>query len=62
MKKVQIKINPAKKTSYPIFIGENLLDNARLKVILIDGTEIDISRSYKTAFSEKYNIFLRNFS
>ncbi len=27
MKKVQIKINPAKKTSYPIFIGENLLDN-----------------------------------
>lgn len=38
------------------------LDNARLKVILIDGTEIDISRSYKTAFSEKYNIFLRNFS
>ena len=38
------------------------IDNTRLKVILIDEEELDISRSYKAEFSEKYNIFLRNFS
>lgn len=38
------------------------IDNTRLKVILTDETELDISRSYKAAFSKKYNIFLRNFS
>lgn len=38
------------------------IDNARLKVILYDETELDISRMYKAEFSEKYNIYLRNFS
>lgn len=38
------------------------IDNTRLKVILIDEEELDISRSYKAEFSKKYNIFLRNFS
>lgn len=38
------------------------IDNARLKAILYDETELDISRAYKAAFSEKYNIYLRNFS
>lgn len=38
------------------------IDNARLKAILYDDTELDVSRSYKSTFSEKYNIYLRNFS
>ncbi len=38
------------------------IDNTRLKAILNDETELDISRAYKTEFAEKYNIYLRNFS
>lgn len=38
------------------------IDNARLKATLYNETELEISRSYKAAFSERYNIFLRNFS
>ncbi len=37
------------------------IDNTRLKAILKDGTELEISRTYKAAFSEKYNIYMRNF-
>lgn len=37
------------------------IDNGRCKAVLCDETELDISRSYKKAFVEKYNIFLRNF-
>ena len=37
------------------------IDNGRSKAILYDETELDISRSYKKEFVEKYNIFLRNF-
>ncbi len=36
------------------------IDKGRCKAILRDGTELDISRSYKTGFVEKYNTFLRN--
>lgn len=38
------------------------IDNTRFKAILNDETELDISRAYKAEFSEKYNIYLRNFS
>ncbi len=38
------------------------IDNTRFKAILYDETELDISRAYKTGFSENYNIYLRNFS
>lgn len=34
--------------------------NTGLKVLLDNGSELDISRAYKSDFSEKYNIFLRN--
>ena len=37
------------------------IDTASLKAILYDETELEISRSYKAAFLEQYNIFLRNF-
>ena len=42
------------------YIGR--IDNTRLKVVLYDEMELDISRAYKAAFSEKYSIYLRNFS
>ena len=42
------------------FVGR--VDNTRMKVTLYDGTELNISRTYKAEFSEKYNIYLRNFS
>lgn len=38
------------------------VDNTRMKVTLYDETELNISRTYKAEFSEKYNIFLRNYS
>lgn len=38
------------------------IDNTRMKVTLHDGTELNISRTYKAEFSEKYNIYLRNYS
>ncbi len=38
------------------------IDNSRLKAILKNDRELDISRKYKKDFSERYNIFLRNFS
>lgn len=38
------------------------VDNTRMKVMLYNETELNISRTYKTEFSEKYNIYLRNFS
>ncbi len=36
------------------------IDNRRCKAVLYDETELDISRSYKADFAEKYNTFLRN--
>lgn len=42
------------------FVGR--VDNTRMKVTLYDGTELNISRTYKAEFSEKYNIYLRNYS
>ena len=38
------------------------IDNTRMKVTLHDGTELNISRTYKAEFSEMYNIYLRNYS
>lgn len=38
------------------------IDNTRMKATLYDGTELNISRTYKAEFSEKYNIYLRNYS
>lgn len=38
------------------------VDSGRYKAVLCDGTELDISRSYKADFVKKYNAFLRNFS
>ena len=38
------------------------IDNTRMKATLYDGTELNISRTYKSEFSEKYNIYLRNYS
>ena len=38
------------------------VDNTRMKVTLYDETELNISRTYKAEFSEKYNIYLRNYS
>ena len=38
------------------------IDSGRNKAVLYDETELDISRSYKADFTEKYKIFLRNFS
>lgn len=38
------------------------IDNTRMKATLFDGTELNISRTYKADFSEKYNIYLRNYS
>ena len=42
------------------FVGR--VDNTRMKVTLYDGTELNISRTYKTEFSKRYNIYLRNYS
>lgn len=38
------------------------VDNTRMKATLYDGTELNISRTYKAEFSVKYNIYLRNYS
>lgn len=38
------------------------IDNTRMKATLYDGTELNISRTYKSEFLEKYNIYLRNYS
>lgn len=38
------------------------VDNTRMKAVLFNDTELNISRRYKAEFSEKYNIFLRNYS
>lgn len=38
------------------------IDNTHFKALLDNGTELDISRAYKAALIEKYNIFLRDFS
>lgn len=38
------------------------VDNTRMKAMLYDDTELNISRTYKAEFSEKYNIYLRNYS
>lgn len=38
------------------------VDNTRMKVMLFDENELNLSRTYKAEFSEKYNIYLRNFS
>lgn len=38
------------------------VDNTRMKAILYDDTELNISRTYKAEFSEKYDIYLRNYS
>lgn len=40
------------------FVGR--VDNTRMKVTLYDGTELNVSRTYKAEFSKKYNIYLRN--
>lgn len=37
------------------------IDSGRSKAVLYDETELDISRSYKAGFVEKYNAFLRSF-
>lgn len=36
------------------------IDNTRLKVILNNTIELDVSKTYKPSLIEKYNIFLRN--
>lgn len=38
------------------------VDNTRMKATLYDETELNISRTYKAEFLEKYNIYLRNYS
>lgn len=38
------------------------VDNTRMKVMLFDENELNLSRTYKAEFSEKYNIYLRNYS
>lgn len=38
------------------------VDNTRMKVTVSNGTELNISRTYKAEFSEKFNIYLRNHS
>ena len=38
------------------------VDNTRMKAVLFNDTELNISRRYKAEFSDKYNIFLRNYS
>lgn len=36
------------------------VDNTRMKAMLYNDTELNISRTYKAVFSEKYNFYLRN--
>lgn len=36
------------------------IDNTRSKALLDNGMELDISRSYKTVLTERYNLFLRD--
>lgn len=38
------------------------IDNTHFKALLDNGIELDISRAYKAALIEKYNVFLRDFS
>lgn len=38
------------------------VDNTRMKAVLFNDTELNISRRYKAEFSDKYNIFMRNYS
>ena len=37
------------------------VDNTRFKALLDNGKELDVSRAYKVALVEKYNVFLRDF-
>lgn len=38
------------------------IDNTHFKALLDNGIELDISRAYKAALVERYNVFLRDFS
>ena len=38
------------------------IDNTRFKALLDNGVELDISRTYKAALIEKYNVYLRDFT